>query len=239
MVRTDDIDLLHVTASVEAIARFSEVMTLRRSPFHLNACGGCGVPSFQQPCSLCGHYPMGEKPVLRQRPFEDFAAMIERSGPGEANGTIATWHAREEFRSVAWMGRPETVRKETMREHVAMAAAIDVADARTVWDIVVGSGKPVLRQDCPLIVSQGWRAVDEILAQVDRHSNPNLSAKARHTARVWVEAAHGEDIDAARSALAAIRSVALQMPGAGRNGNILYAIKIIDEIPAETPSIQP
>lgn len=35
--------------------------------FHLTKCGGCGGPSFQQPCVICRYYPMGDDPKERAR----------------------------------------------------------------------------------------------------------------------------------------------------------------------------
>jgi len=84
---------IRIAEAVEEIGRNAERMLKRHSPFHLQACGGCGCPSFRQPCTLCGFYPLGADKGTwhpKEATPEQFERMIERSGPDGRDGTIAT-----------------------------------------------------------------------------------------------------------------------------------------------------
>ena len=209
---------IRIAEAVEEIGRNAERVLKRRSPFHLQACGGCGSPAYQQPCNLCGFYPMGgDKGAWHPKvaSLAQFEKMIERSGPGGKDGTIATWHARETM----------SHRPERCEEAAAAAAATSVPSAAEVWQAVTVEGRRFNREQAPRHVADGWEGLSELARVVGgeygaRSASPRLANEAGAALDKWVSAVHAADTDemaaAVEAGLAACRS-------AMRTGNLIVA----------------
>lgn len=219
-------DIEKLKEGVEAVARFDERKFGYRSPFHLSACGGCGCPSFQQPCKLCGYYPMGIDRGTwnpKEATKEMFCSMVERSGPGGRDGTIATWHA------VSNMKKYET------RDDVAAAAAgIEVPSAADYWDAVVVDDLSISRDHSEQFARRAWTAVGDMgqLARGEFTGNAPSRKSPEIFAAIggWVDALHSGDRPAIRDALEALREVAGVMQYEyPRNGNLFSAIRHLSE----------
>jgi len=52
----------------------------RGSSFHLEPCGQCHCPSWQQPCPYCGWYPMGRESIHNREPAWDCEQCVRRIG---------------------------------------------------------------------------------------------------------------------------------------------------------------
>jgi hypothetical protein len=213
-----DIDKLQ--EAVEAVGRFDERKFAHRSHFHLVACGGCGCPAFQQPCSLCRFYPMGAdkgtySPNVATK--EMFCSMVERSGPGGRDGTIATWHAVS--RKNRWEDKND----------VALAAShIDVPSAAEFWDAVVVDGRSINRPSSELYEHLAWSAIGDIgQLVVGGYSNRQQSTRCPEVfeaIRGWIRAVHAGDRDAICEAFEKLEAVATLLTYEySRNGNLRYA----------------
>jgi hypothetical protein len=211
---------------VEAVGRFDEQRHGRHSPFHLTACGGCGCPAFQQPCSLCGYYPMGADKGYyspKEATREMFCTMVDRSGPGGRDGTIATWHA------VARKRRYED------KNTVALAASeIELPTAAEYWDAVVLQDARLHRKTPERFASRAWTAIDDI-GQLAMGGfcgvQPSMQSTQIFAAiRGWVEALHSEDREEIRSSFSKLRQVVgiMRYEYSG-NGNMRSAIRNLDE----------
>ena len=149
-----------VADAVERIAQLSERSFLARSPLHLARCGGCGGPSFQQPCPLCSYYPMGADkgtwhPVRASREY--FCEKVAASAPSGA-GNVATWVLRQATRSVAY--REDLSFRRVADAALAQAAELPVPDAGLVFDLVSGMEIPVHRERAPHDSGSFWEVVD-------------------------------------------------------------------------------
>lgn len=225
-----------VKEAVETIARLDEARNLRSSPFHLQACGGCGVPSFQQPCLLCGYYPMGaDKGTWNPKTatFEQFSRMIEKSGPDGRGGNVATWHAR--YRAERERNDVETA--------VEQAAKADVPSAAAVWEAVSVGGASVLREIPPAHVLHGWRGLEEARSLVEGEIGPGaprLQEAMTDALRAWVKAVHAEDLDGIAACIEKSVELCSRIRHAcGKSGNLGWAVeglrKAADRIPSEKP----
>lgn len=184
--------------SVETIARHSEKVFLTRSPFHLHSCGGCGCPSFKQPCSLCSYYPMGiERGSWSPKvaTFAQFSKMIELSGPGGQDGTIATWYIRNQAH------RKPSIVEQLVQE----SRKLEVAETETVWNEISIKLHRVYRElEAPAVYS-GWQGLSEIKATIDGgYGHPPLDShlqKMQDVLSSWVEAVHSNDNEVMLSAI--------------------------------------
>lgn len=98
--------------AIRALAREPWAAVSTRA-FHLSPCV-CGVPMWQQPCSVCGWYPTGSNSYIEQRrkqcaesvpdPRAAFRKAIERSGDEtlQYEGNLATFYIRHWRESCAW-----------------------------------------------------------------------------------------------------------------------------------------
>ncbi len=219
-------DIEKLKEGVEAVARFDERKFGHRSPFHLSACGGCGCPSFQQPCKLCGYYPMGINRGTwnpKEATKEMFCTMVERSGPGGRNGTIATWHAVANKK-----------RYETQADVADAAAGIEVPSAAEYWDAVVVDDISIHRETPETFAWRAWTAVGDIgqLARGEFSGTQPSRRSPEIFAAIggWVDALHAGDRDAILGSLEKLRDVASGMRHEyPRNGNILSAISYLSE----------
>ena len=74
--------------------------------FHLIACGGCGAPAFQQPCTVCDYYPMGDAEEQREAradmrqgmPFTQ--AELKFILQVEDSGNVASWYVMRRIASL-------------------------------------------------------------------------------------------------------------------------------------------
>ncbi|GJD90962.1 hypothetical protein BHAOGJBA_4506 [Methylobacterium hispanicum] len=129
-----------VERAVEAIASLYERAVLARSPLHLAGCGGCGGPTFQQPCPLCDFYPMGADkgrwhPETASRQF--FCDKVAGSAP-QGTGNLATWVLSALKKSVAYARNP--VVRDRLDAALADAVTLDMPDPGLVYDRVSGAG---------------------------------------------------------------------------------------------------
>lgn len=155
-----------IADAVERIAQLSERSFLARSPLHLARCGGCGSPSFQQPCPLCSYYPMGADkgtwhPAQASREF--FCQKVAASAPA-GTGNIATWVVGQARRSVAY--KENIAFRRTADEALVQAAEMDVPEAGLVFDLVSNMEIPVHRERGPYDGWSFWEVVDTL-----RHSS--------------------------------------------------------------------
>ena len=218
-------DIDELQDGIEAVARHWETATLMRSPFHLTVCGGCGCPAFQQPCSLCCYYPMGDhrgswNPHTATK--EMFCTMVERSGPDGRDGTLATWLVRSSPKSFRDMDRA-----------VASAMQVDVPSASDYWDAVTEDGHVLGRSRAEQGVVQGWRGMHEIRAIVlvdAGHGNPRLIEAAKTVLQDWAASIHADDRDAMASAAEAGRKLALVAVHSCKPvGNLRMAAEYLEE----------
>lgn len=240
--------LERVRETVEAVARFHETEHLVASPFHLCKCGGCGAPAYQQPCNLCGFYPRGADKGYwnpKNATREDFARMVEGSGPGGRDGTIATWHARAYWENRAGLTRENA---RSAGEAAAMKAlAVSCCSVDDVWEAVAVEGAMAARDTPPVHVANGWNGVYEARAVAEgwlgTPGNPASAAAIRHGAAQWARAVHQDDAEGMAEALAAVLDAAGTMGRAiGRNGNLVYAIDCLkraqDSLGTSAPAIK-
>lgn len=148
----EDKEIQKLFDAVERIARTVESIQHRQSPFHLGPCGGCGGPAWQQPCALCGHYPMGRldpKPACTK---EAFVKTVRASAPN-GEGNIATFALKDILRGrvpdgvTAWEGLPSP-------EDAFEAIAVE----RRVFS----------RPHCDAVTYKAWHIAFEIGAAIDR-----------------------------------------------------------------------
>ena len=129
-------------AAAERVGQVFEQGMLTRSPFHLAPCGGCGAPSFQQPCMMCGFYPMGTPTAADISPpakREAFVRAVEGSMP-EGRGNLATWYLSSRRKTVAYDKSPRY--REEVEATVRTAALVaDLPDAGAVFDHVKAGGR--------------------------------------------------------------------------------------------------
>lgn len=232
MDRDDKIE--RVKETVEAVAIFDERERLASSPFHLSKCGGCGAPSFQQPCSLCGFYPYGSYKghwTPKEATKEQFEAMVERSGPDGKDGTVATWHARS-----FWEGRVDVSReaaKEAGEAAACRAAAVSCCPVDDVWDVVAEGGLSVTREPRPHAVNVAWRGIFEAKSIASGRygdlKDPVAATELRQGVESWAEALHANDVEGMGSSLARISEAARKMQTVvGTSGNLSWAIRDIE-----------
>lgn len=240
--------LERVKETVEAVAQLYETEHLVASPFHLSKCGGCGAPAYQQPCSLCGFYPRGSdkghwSPKKATR--EDFLGMVERSGPGGRDGTLATWHARN-----AWENRVGITREAARAAGEAAAqkaAGVVCCDADDAWEAVAVEGVSVSREIPPVHVTCGWNGVYEARSVAEgwhrTAGHPASAAAIRQAALQWAQAVHRDDAEAMATALGTVLEAARTMERAiGKSGNLSYAIDRLkraqDSLEGSAPAIK-
>jgi hypothetical protein len=131
------------TPFIASVRKLYEDSLGLESPFHLSPCGQCGGPSFQQPCPLCGYYPMGifakktDKPTISCAGFE---RAIDRSGVGRKDGNVATWLAREQMRTVAYIEK-QSYRNKVDAMLVAAQSLEGLPSAAEIYDLVAVRGK--------------------------------------------------------------------------------------------------
>lgn len=242
-------ELEQVKATIETVARFDERERLDHSPFHLSACGGCGAPSFQQPCSLCGYYPYGADRGTwfpKKASFADFAIMVRKSGPGGQNGTIATWHARSRFKGRVDMTEEQA--KAAGENAAVRASGFECCEIQTVWDVVSGRKVAVAREPERLYVNWGWSGFFEARAVAQgsyamNGGDAECAAAVREAAGAWVDAVHGEDMDGMASALEDVLEACRMMDARlGRSGNLSaahdYLCKAKEAVEMAAPGIR-
>ncbi len=103
--------------------------------FHLTACGGCGMPAFQQPCPMCGYYPMGNDPAERKRCQEEGITEERWVRAVERSCGIVAWYITEHCRNtVAWTSlKPLWIQwRSEMEALIASSKTMTLPDARTI-----------------------------------------------------------------------------------------------------------
>lgn len=159
-----------VSDAVERIAQLSERSFLTRSPLHLAICGGCGGPSFQQPCPLCSFYPRGADkgswhPARASREF--FCEKVAASAPDGA-GNLATWVLAQATRTVAY--REMSGFRRAADEALAQAAELVVPAAGLVFDLVSTMEIPIHRERPAHDAWSFWEVVDAVRRQPSTES---------------------------------------------------------------------
>ena len=149
-----------VFEAVEGIARLYERSMLTRSPLHLAACGGCGGPTFQQPCPLCSYYPMGSDkghwhPHAATREF--FCEKVAASAP-DGTGNLATWVLGQKKRTVAY--KEDASFKVRLEDALSFAIGMATPEPGLVFDLVAGAKTSVSRERSGRDVWSFWEVVD-------------------------------------------------------------------------------
>lgn len=148
---------------VDFIAEEMEAELGKESHLHLASCGGCGCPSFGQPCAVCDYYPMGASDPFhdgKQRTLKDFKKAVAASGPG-GTGNIASWYYSDRRKTVAYKEKPEfreavdrLIEKSLKPEFAARLPAPE-----DVWAEVVDTGA-VIRRAQRAGHFAAWAAID-------------------------------------------------------------------------------
>lgn len=230
--------------AAERIGRAYDLIMLDRSPFHLSPCGGCGGPSFGQPCALCGHYPMGGPDPRPPATPERFSQAVKNSMPG-GTGNLATWYFGDFKKRVSY--KPFSPYKSKVDALIAEGAGMtDLPDAEAVWKHVAVEGNSIHRPRSGAEVNSLWIAVYETQRAFDRAaeemSRPSggfayvpgdLRGRADEAARLAVAAIHGDD-DAWEPAIDGLSQVITDLKGLRDRwvpvGNLNYAGSNLDSI---------
>jgi len=211
--------------AAERIGRVYESEMLRRSHFALNPCGGCGCPSFGQPCAVCGHYPMGERPEPVTETLEERADRFRRSvlaSAPEGKGNIATWYFKDLRKTVAYQKSPSFKQKaDLLFTKGTWMGALPDPDAVFRHVVVEGNrmGRPHPSPEAGLL----WRVMDEIYLAFEKEIEAGATTpyqarvrlEAKETMVQAVSAIHGneEDWEPAIAGLSrAIDGILAQMP---------------------------
>lgn len=217
-------DFDRARAGVEAVAQFMEVEFMRQSPFHLASCGGCGGPSFGQPCAICGYYPMGTNKGAwspRVATKEIFVEAVRRSGPGGKDGNLATWLLQSEAKLMAYNSPAGQAR---IADAASRAIDLSLPDAELVWDEVVARGHGLHRDRASHEVNSGWRGAFEVSNLVAQAGNPRISEEWRKAVAEWIAAIHADSREGQVLAVKAMRKVAQNLSDVyPRNGNLHFA----------------
>jgi hypothetical protein len=220
-----------VFEAVEGIARLYERSMLTRSPLHLSACGGCGGPSFQQPCPLCSFYPMGSDkgqwhPHTATRGY--FCEKVAASAPA-GTGNLATWVLAEKKRTVAYRDDPAFRRR--LDDALAVATGMDLPDPGSVFDLVVRAKVAVGRERVQRDLWSFWEIVDAIRLR------PGLEDRSE-TAAVAVDDMHAGDFDGACAKLRALVAEEVNRDPSSRP-DLRGALEKLDRISPEIESAGP
>lgn len=227
-------DFLFAQSALEQIGRLEEHFTLRRSNIHINCCGGCGGPAYQQPCAICNFYPMGDDNrsyFPKVATFEHFGSSLRRSAPVGADANLATWYFKTKFERV-------TVMKGHVPEMIAQASKLDnMPSAETVWRIVVDEERSLRRARPPLHVQYGWDAIDGLNHLLThRQMDTKLATRIGKAVETWVQAVHSDDLDATVSALDEVGLILRNHTAHIVTGNRTVALKAAEEAVENLPS---
>lgn len=220
-----------VSEAVESIARLYERSMLTRSPLHLAACGGCGGPSFQQPCPLCSYYPMGSDkgqwhPRTASREF--FCEKVADSAPA-GTGNLATWVIAQKKRTVAY--REDLSFRHRLDDALSIAAGLDVAGPGVVFDLVVGGQTSVHREQLQRDLWSFWEVVDALGMQSGPEDRSGAMADA-------VAEMHAGDFDGACDKLRGIVTDELDQDRSWRP-EIRRALDTLDRISPRIEATEP
>lgn len=129
-----------IERAIETVARLYERSVLSHSPLHLAACGGCGGPSFQQPCPLCNFYPMGsDKGVWHPRTASrQFFCDRVAASASDGAGNLATWVLSASRKTVAYA--QSYAFRQRLDGALAEAAHLEMPDPGLIHDRVAGDG---------------------------------------------------------------------------------------------------
>jgi hypothetical protein len=227
-------DLLFAQSAIEAIGKLEEHFLLRRSHLHINRCGGCGGPAYQQPCAICNFYPMGQDKgnySPKVATLEHFKSAVERSGLAGSTCNLATWYFRSRFERVS-------VLKHMVPEAVSEASKLEMPSAEIIWDLVVKQGLSLNRERPPLHIQYGWDAVDGLNhLRTLRQMDTKLSGRISSAIETWVKAAHGDDLDATVAALDEVGLLLRNHTAHIANGNRMAALKAVGEAVENLPTV--
>ncbi len=238
--------------TIEAVARLRERWTPVRSPFHLQACGGCGGPSFQQPCTLCGFYPMGRDkgiwhPEVATREY--FEASVDRSGVNRVGGNLATWNVRSMERAGQRGSRSDEMEAAArIAPLLARAQALrGLTSPGEMFDVVARDGIPLVRP-FPEGFQPHWGVLSDCMALMDHivvdTNDARLRTSPHHAGQErlldlmhgMVSAIHDDDAAASHEAAKALRSHLGGLADQGRvlpYGNLDSTLQRLDRIVAD------
>lgn len=112
--------------------------------FHLTPCGGCGQPVWQQPCPLCGYYPMGNDPAERKRCRNMGVEKVDWLRYVVRHGGLAQWYISGYKRTVAWRDFEPGFRDKIERL-LDQSKALELPDAIDVYNAVMATWKNASR----------------------------------------------------------------------------------------------
>lgn len=222
---------------VEAVARFYEKTFHRGTPFHLAPCGGCGAPSFSQPCAICNYYPMGRDKGIyspHDATIDQFTASVDRSGPYGQRGNLATWYLASYRRTVA---HQNTSFASKITEAIKEAANLDLPSPELFWSVASRPAEGGLvcrhernRRDLAII----WSVSDELANRSADLAGrgairPDRMEKVLRAVSDWVEAAHDGDDRAVFDAAKELESQIGEVLAVTRDGNLYYSRKRLQE----------
>lgn len=158
-----------IEQAIETIARLHERYMLSPSHLHLAACGGCGGPSFQQPCPLCGFYPMGADqgrwyPHSATRHF--FCEQVAATA-AKGTGNIATWVLSACKTTVAYS--QTTAFRQRLDAALAEAALLLMPDPGIVHDRISVDGASYGRSAGTCELWRFWEAARLLREESGKH----------------------------------------------------------------------
>jgi hypothetical protein len=217
-------DPLFAQSALELIGQTEEHLLLRRCNLHINRCGGCGGPCYQQPCAICNYYPMGDDNKTyspRVATFEHFERSIRSSAPADMNANLATWYFKTRFERVPTY-------KMYVPELVSQASEFEMPSARDIWDIVVVEDKSIRRKPQERHIQLGWSAAEGLndLRRL-REMDSRLSTRIATAVENWVAAAHSGDLEQITDSLEAIRLTLTNHTGHITGGNKFVALEAV------------
>lgn len=221
-----DTDHLFAKNAIEAVAELEESLLLTESHLHLQRCGGCGGPAYQQPCAICNYYPMGSdkgyySPKLAT--FDHFNAGVERSGPGGKGGNFATWYFRTSWSRI-------TVLKHRVEAAVEEAAKLAMPSTRVFWDTVVVDQLNVQRDPAPKHIYHAWSGMFELRRLLeDENILPHKYQEFRGALTSWVAAVHASEPSAITESIERGRDIMRTHARLFPSGNASSALRAFND----------
>lgn len=228
-----DTDHLFAKSAIETVAELEESLLLTESHLHLNRCGGCGGPAYQQPCAICNYYPMGSDKGYyspKVATFDHFNAAVERSGPGGKGGNFATWYFRTSWSNV-------TLLKHRVEAAVEQAAELAMPSTRVFWNTVVVDKLSVHRNAAPNHIHLAWSGMFELRRLLDDENIlPHKYKEIREALTSWVAAVHSTEPSAIAESIERGRDIMRTHARLFPSGNASSALRAFNDALENAPN---
>lgn len=228
-------DHLFAQEALERIGQIEEAVLLERSSIHINRCGGCGGPTYHQPCAICNFYPIWNEKSTHSPAVATaahFKSAIERSSHLSHEGTLATWYFKTKFNN-------NSILRYSLAEALDKAVQIKTPNAETIWNLVVVEGLDLRREAPPSFVQKAWSGLEELnQLRCHRNMDTRTAAQIGETLTSWTEALHAEDNDGIAAILEKGDRLLMQCSHL-KPGNVLVARQALSQAIEEIPSKRP